>query len=141
MLSKDQCLETTADIAEMESIPYKIIVGRLLYISITARPDILPAVCQVGRFCHNPGLAHWEAVIRIVLYLKGTQIISVKLGVKHNKIKIAAFADADWACEIDTRRSRTGHTIFINDSLVIWCSKLQISVALSVASASETDNP
>jgi hypothetical protein len=129
MLSKDQCPETPADIAEMESIPYKSIVGRLLYISITARPDISPAVSQVGRFCHSPELAHWEAVIRIILYLKGTQNLSLKLGGKHNKIKIAAYTDADWAGEIDTRRSRAGYTIFKNDSLVIWCSKLQISVA------------
>jgi hypothetical protein len=135
MLSKDQCPKTPADMAEMESIPYKSIVGRLLYISITARPDISPAVSQVGRFCHNPGLAHWEAVIRIVLYLKGTQHLSLKLGGKHNGIKIAAYADADWAGETDTRRSRTGYTIFINDSLVIWCSKLQISVALSTMEA------
>jgi hypothetical protein len=50
----------------MTLIPYKSILGQLLYTSITARPDISTAVSACGRYSSNPGQEHWDAVSQIL---------------------------------------------------------------------------
>jgi hypothetical protein len=134
-LTKQQCPETDAEKNAMSKIPYKSIIGRLLYLSITARPDISPAVSQVAKYCENPGEAQWEAVIRIVQYLKGTIDYRLKLGGAFPSVTVQAYADADWAGDLDSRKSRTGYIVQLNDSVVMWSSKLQSSTALSSTEA------
>jgi hypothetical protein len=49
---------------------YQRLVRRLIYLSHT-RPDIAFAVSVVSQFMHDPRSRHMDAVIRIILYLKG----------------------------------------------------------------------
>jgi hypothetical protein len=51
---------------------YRVLVGSLMYLMTTVRPDIAPAVQDLGRFLHNPGIDHWRAALRVMYYLKGT---------------------------------------------------------------------
>jgi hypothetical protein len=134
-LSKDQCPKTSDERNLMANIPYKSIVGRLLYLCITARPDITPAVSQVAKFCEDPGVAHWDAVKRIVLYLHGTRNYRLQLGGMDPNFEVSSFADADWAGDLDNRKSRTGFVIYLNGSAIMWSSKLQKSTALSSTEA------
>jgi hypothetical protein len=46
-----------------------------------------------------------------------------------------AYSDADWAGDPDKRRSRTGTLVCVNDSPIMWSSKLQTTVALSSTEA------
>jgi hypothetical protein len=68
ILSKDMCPTDDTEKARMACYPYKSILGQLLYIAITARPDIVPAVSAAGRFAHNPGREHWQALLQIMKY-------------------------------------------------------------------------
>ena len=133
--TKDDCPTAAMEIDLMKKYPYRETVGRLLYISITTRPDIAPAVSAVGRYAQNPGLVHWNAVLHIVQYLKGTVDYALTLGGTSNTLTISAYADADWAGNIDDRKSRTGYLLLLGITPVIWCSKLQISVSLSSTEA------
>lgn len=45
--------------------------------------------------------------------------------------KAVGYDDADWAGEIDTRKSTSGLMILVNFSLVRWMSRKQIVVELS----------
>ena len=125
-----------SDVLQMSSIPYKSI---LVYISITARPDIATAVSVCGQFAHNPGMEHWKAVLQILKYLKGTRNFELILGGKpsesNNGFNLSSYCDADWAGDLDKRKSRSGFALFVNDSVVCWSSKLQSSVALSSTEA------
>ncbi len=51
------------------------------------------------------------------------------------KIQLSAYCDADWAGDVDDRKSTTGYIIKINDCLVNWVSKKQSTVSLSSAEA------
>jgi hypothetical protein len=52
---------------------YRQVIGKLLYLEKTTRPDIACAVHQCARFSAHPKNKHAEAVKRIGRYLLGTQ--------------------------------------------------------------------
>jgi hypothetical protein len=110
-------------------------LGQALYIGITTRPDIIPAVSTCVKSAGNPGIAYCKALLQVLAYLHGTQNLSLELGSVSKGVELAAYADADWAGDLDKRRSRSGYVVLCNDSPIIWSSKLQDSVALSSTEA------
>lgn len=50
---------------------YRRLVGKLNYLTLT-RPDISFSVGVVSQFLNSPCDNHWEAVIRILKYIKGS---------------------------------------------------------------------
>lgn len=112
---------------------YQRLVGRLIYLSHT-RPDISFAVSMVSQFMHSPGPRHFEAVYRILRYLKGSPGKGLMFE-KHGHLEIEVFTDADWAGSTMDRRSTSGYCTFVGGNLVTWKSKKQSVVARSSAEA------
>lgn len=54
-------------------VAYQETVGSLLYLAQGTRPDIAFALNDVSRFNSRHSEQHWEAVIRIIRYLSGTE--------------------------------------------------------------------
>jgi hypothetical protein len=133
-LSKDGCPQNEAERIEMEGIPYREVVGGLLYASCNTRPDICAAVALVSRFVSNPGMQHWQAVKRILRYIQGTKDFGITLG-GTGPLVIFGYSDADWAGCLDTRKSTTGYCFFINDGCVTWQCKKQSTVGTSTTDA------
>jgi hypothetical protein len=52
---------------------YRHVIGKLLYLEKSTRPDISCAVHQCARHCANPKIQHTAAVKRIGRYLLGTK--------------------------------------------------------------------
>jgi hypothetical protein len=121
------------DTKDVDQTVYRSMIGSLLYATAT-RPDIMHAVCQVGRFQASPKTSHLLAVKRIFRYLKGT----TEYGLWYptgNQLDLYAFTDADWAGCVDDRKSTSGATFFLGGCLVSWSSKKQSTVSLSTAEA------
>jgi len=81
-----------------------------------------------------PRYPHWEAVLRIVKYLKrhpGRGLLYRASG----HLRVEAFTDSDWAGGPSDRRSTTGYCVFLGGNLVNWKSKKQTVVARSSAEA------
>lgn len=115
-------------------VPFQEAVGSLLHLTQGTRPDIAFAVNDVSRFIANHSNEHWQAVKRIFRYLKGT--IDAKLVFHLNgNVNMHAFTDADWASEIDKRRSCSGYVVKMSNAAVSWNSKRQPIVALSSTEA------
>jgi transposase InsO family protein len=133
-LYDDSATRTEADKEAMQYIDYRHTVGQLLFMSLHSRPDLSAAVAIASRFVHNPGMTHWSAVKRIIRYIKGTIDHGIVLG-GDTQLKLEGFSDADWANDIDSRRSRTGYSFFLGDGCVSWQSKRQATVALSTTEA------
>jgi len=70
MLTKEMCPTDDEAINAMKAVPYKSILGQLLFIAITARPDLATAVSACGKFAHNPSRQHYEAILQILKYCK-----------------------------------------------------------------------
>ena len=124
---------TPADRDAMSTVPYRTIVGMLLYLMVCSRPDIAYAVCPCARFMDSYGLEHWRAVQVILKYLVGTK----DLRITYRRLTSVApvlhgYSDADWASnDLDTRHSHTGFVFFLSGGPVAWKSRLQTSVSLS----------
>lgn len=80
------------------------------------------------------GHAHWDAVKRIMRYLKGTIVLKLKFayGVSDD---ICGYSDADWASDVDKRRSCTGFLFILSGGAITWMSKRQPTIALSTTEA------
>ena len=123
-------------------VQYQQLVGQLLYLSTTVRPDIAHAAAVLSRYMSKPTQEHWKAAKRVLKYLKGTRTHGLCLGQHEVKsvnaemdLKLVGYCDSDFGTDVDTRRSRTGFLFLLNGSLVSWYSKLQKTVATSTAEA------
>ena len=115
-----------------DKIRYQSMVGNLLYVAVATRPDISQAVGVVSKFNSAPTEAHLNAVKRILRYLKGTLDLSLQYKyIESCEFEVTGYSDADWASDLDTRRSTTGKT----GSAISWISQKQSTVALSTAEA------
>lgn len=67
-----------------------------MYLSITTRPDIAYAAGHLASFldCYRP--EHWLAAIRILHYLKGTQLYSITLG-GDKPLTLSGWSNLDYA--------------------------------------------
>jgi hypothetical protein len=147
-LTKRDEAQTAEEQQVMLSKPYMELVGSLLYASISTRPDISHAVAVLSRFMSNPGERHWVAAKRVLRYLKGTKGMGLEfIDRRSDKQKeqaresqedacmIDIYCDADWAGDVDDRKSTSGCLILLNGCGVVWLSKKQSTVALSTAEA------
>ena len=114
-LSKSMCPTNPQGRLEMENIPYREAVGSLLWIANGTRPDVAYVVSQVARYMSNPGMEHWNAVKRILRYLKGT--MDLKLTYNGNKARnVIGFA-------------RGGLPVLVNHTDRDATSKVQVLVS------------
>ncbi|XP_055605732.1 uncharacterized protein LOC129753907 [Uranotaenia lowii] len=120
--------------AEMKKVPFKEAVGSLSFAPQVTRPDISFAVNAVSQFGSNPGRQHWEAVKKIIRYLKGTTTNKLEYS-KRGSSELVGFSDADWGGDPDNRRSTTGYVFTMQGGAVSWNVKKQLTVALSSCEA------
>ena len=112
---------------------YQQAVGCLTYASVTTRPDISSAIGILSQFMSDPSEHHWRGIKRTLRYIKGT--LNYGLQFSDNETQLIGFADADWAGDLDTRCSTSGHVFQVGNATVSWSSKRQKTVARSSTEA------
>lgn len=116
----------------LTNIPYRELVGSLMYLAIISRPDIANATGFLSRYMHCPTSTLWSAGKRVLKYLKQTKEKGLVYK-KEDSNCLQAFSDSDWAGDRVDRKSLSGVSIFHRGNLVSWSSKKQATVALSTA--------
>lgn len=116
-------------------VPFREAVGSLTFLTVVSRPDIAFAVNVVSRYLRNHDNSHWEAVKRIIRYLKGTTNVGIKYKSDGNVLKLSGYSDADFANGVETRRSTTGYVFTLAGGPVTWSSQRQKLVTLSTTEA------
>ena len=113
---------------------FQELVGCLMYLAVSTRPDIGYVTNCLARHVTCPGPNHVATAKRVLRYLQGTKHYGITLGRCSEKL-IQGFCDANFAnCEV-SRRSTTGYVFTCYGSLVSWQTKLQTTVAVSTTEA------
>lgn len=121
---------------EAAEVPYRQIIGSLMYLAVGTRPDIAFVVSNLSQFLSNPSMEHWKAAKRVLRYLQGTIELGIIYDGKYEQPnKLIAYSDADFATCIDTRKSISGVLLILNKGPVIWSARKQGIVATSTTDA------
>ncbi|XP_057793014.1 secreted RxLR effector protein 161-like [Salvia miltiorrhiza] len=106
-----QCPKTDEEMKQMLSVPYSNAVGSVMYMMICTRPDLAYAISILSRYMSNPGREHWEGLKGVLRYIKGSAdcgLLFEKNGIFKGD-PLRGYVDADYAANIDCRRSQTGY--------------------------------
>ncbi|POM60028.1 LOW QUALITY PROTEIN: Integrase catalytic core protein [Phytophthora palmivora] len=121
------------------SMPYHEMIGALMYLATSTRPDIAFPVGYLSRFVQHPSVEHAGALKRVLKYLAATPnhgiIFKNQTNSDAENVEINGFVDADWGNCPDTRKSVSGYVMKIAEGPVAWAARRQNIVALSAAEA------
>jgi hypothetical protein len=111
---------------------YSELVGALLYVSVSTRPDIAQSVGALARYCAAPAVEHWEAAKSVLKYLNSTRDVGITYS---GGSGLQGYSDSDYAGDEDSRRSTTGYVYILNGGAISWSSRFQPTVAASTTEA------
>lgn len=104
-------------------------IGSLQYLSLT-RPDIGFVVNRLAQFMHKPTISHWQAIKRLLRYVKHTIHFGLLLYRQIAHI-LRGYSDADWGSDMDDRKSITVYIVFLSSNPISWRTRKQKVVARS----------
>jgi hypothetical protein len=104
-------------------VPYRRLVGKLMWLIVATRPDLAYAVTILSQFNNNPTYEHWEATKGVLRYLKET--LSYKLTFDARKDSgLEGYCDADGMTQ-EGRQAFSGYAFLIDGGAVSWSSRKQ----------------
>ncbi|XP_038122327.1 secreted RxLR effector protein 161-like [Culex quinquefasciatus] len=106
-----------------------------MYLTVTSRPDICPAVNYFASFQSSATEEHWVHLKRVLRYLQGTLDYKLVYQRTDSVVGVEAFADADWGNDPTDRKSVSGFVLKLHGQTVNWSTRKQTSVALSSTEA------
>jgi hypothetical protein len=112
--------------AVLANLPYRPLVGSLMYAAVGTHPDIAYAISKLTQFLNCYHHSHWAAG----LCIKGTRTLSLVLGGDPN-ISLIGFSDLFYADCVDTHCSCMGYCFSLGGAVFSWSSHKQKTVACS----------
>lgn len=106
-----------------------------MYLMVGTRSDIACIVGILSRFMEKPRIEHWNAVKRVLKYLRGTTNYGITFSCNSRNTMLVVYSDADFAGDIDRRLSTTGWVCFVNSEPIAWNLKRQTVTATSTTEA------
>ncbi|XP_073061808.1 secreted RxLR effector protein 161-like [Primulina eburnea] len=126
-LSKSMCPKTDEEIETMSRIPYASVIGSIMYVMISTRPDITYSLGVASRYKSNPDLLHWKAVKDILKYLRRTKNFFLVYG--SGELKFKGYTDSSFQSDVDDSKSTSGFVFKPNGGAVSWKSSKQNTTA------------
>lgn len=112
-------------------LPYRELIGALLFITTCTRPDISYAVNFLSRYQHAYNITHYRYALRVLKYLNTTKNLRLSFIKNRSSVPIILYSDADWASDKIDRKSTSGAVLEVFGNFVNWFSRKQRIVALS----------
>ena len=117
-------------------VPFREVVGSVMWIANQTMPDISNAVRAVARHSHEPKKSHLKAAQKILNYLLERAHLTLKFKQDSTvDVGTLVYVDADFARKATDRRSVSGALVFVAGMLVVWISRTQKCVSQSTSEA------
>ena len=83
-----------------------------------SRPDIAYAVGRLSRYTHSPNQDHWDALVRLMRYLRGT----MDYGIEYSgfPIVLEGYSDGNWISDLDETKSTSGYVFTLSGGAIAW---------------------
>lgn len=135
-LSKSMAPKNNEERAFMRDVPYRQLVGALMYLAVATRPDIAHLVGVLARFSADPGPIHWKALKHLCRYVQGTKDYKLSYAPDPCQSEMfLTFADADFGGDVDSKRSTSSMVVKMGTGAISWRSRLQTIITLSTTEA------
>ena len=133
-MKSDENLHNTSSDNEKIDVPYASIIGSVNYCSVSTCPDITFVVNKCSQFTLNSSIHHWQAAQQIIRHLlqtknHGITFCSIGHRIKGYAHNLSGYSDADFASDVNDRKSTTGWIFTFNGTPISWASKKQTLVA------------
>lgn len=129
-LYEEKRLPTGQEQEAMTDVPYREVLGSLLFLATRTRPDLSTAVSMLVKYQEAPLPVHWKAMKAVIRYLIRTLDFGIMFPSGQEAL-LQAWSDADWTRDHHKRRSRSGHLVIVAGGPVVWASRLQTITAQS----------
>ena len=129
---RNTLISGSKDDPQADQALYQQAIGCLMWIMKATRFDIAYAISRLSQHCNEPKIRHWNAVLRVLRYLKGTIDYKLSYGNKGAiSPKLQGYSDADYAGDIVDRHSISGYLYTLNGGIISWNSTKQRCVSTS----------
>ena len=132
-IRKKLCSSSKKEKIDIAPTIYSLTVGSLMYTMVCTRLDIIHFIGVANKFMVNLGKDHWEAVKQIFRYLRGS--FELCLTFSESKPILKGYVDANWAGNLDGRKSTSVYLFTFTGRAALCQSILQKCVALSTTKA------
>ncbi|XP_074287948.1 secreted RxLR effector protein 161-like [Silene latifolia] len=108
---------------------YAKIIGSVMFLMNYTRPDIVYTVSRLSRYTHSPNQSHWNALYRLLKYLRGT----MDWGLHYSKSScvLEGYCDANWVSDNDEIHSTSGYVFILASGAISWKYSKQSCIAKS----------
>lgn len=130
----DPCLKLHKNQGQgLDQVKFAQIIGSLMYLANTTRPDISYAVSRLSRYSSKPDSNHWHALERVLRYLKGT--MNQGLFYSGFPAVLEGYSDANWITDSDEMKSTSGFVFTLGGAAISWKSAKQTILTRSTMEA------
>jgi hypothetical protein len=130
-LSTNESLQKEGEPYEPMS-DYGSLIGSLMYIACSSRPDIAATVNRLAKYNSCPTTSHMRIALSLLGYLKNTLNMAITYGTGEG---LVGYCDSDYGGDTDNRRSHTGWVFVLYGGAICWQAKCQPTVAVSTVEA------
>ena len=113
----------------VSQLEYSRVIGYLMYAITCTRPYIAFDVGKLSRYTSNPSAQHWQAIQRVLKYLKRTMDYS--LSYTGYPSVLEGYTDASWISNTEDNSSTSGWVFLLGGGAISWASKKQTCITSS----------
>ena len=107
---------------------FQTVIGSLLYLMLSTRPDIAFSVTHLSQHSANPSQDHLNKALYICRYLIGMSSYSLVYN-GGSSFSLTACTDSNWGSDPTSRLSQTGFYLKLADGLISWTSRARKTIA------------
>ncbi|GKA49104.1 zinc finger, CCHC-type containing protein [Tanacetum coccineum] len=107
-------------------LEYSRVIGCLMYAMTCIRPGIVFVMGKLSRYTSNPGTQHWQAIQRVLKYLKKT--MNYRSTYTSYPSVLEGYTDASWIRNSEDNSSTSGWVFLLGGGAISWASKKQTCI-------------